>query len=462
MTNNKKISLLLRLLALAAALLTAWSAPSALAEGSATTVKVLTGMQEIRAVSKTGYLLAQDAETGLWGVFNTQGDQLLPFEYQELSYGGCGCFISSLYTDPLENGKALIAPDGRQLSGFRYGVIRVYNGEWAVGWDVSAAEKTDDYDYKADSKHFYFINRCDVFRLGEEPHLAFSLKRKDFAKAAVHGQYLSVADREGKVTVYGPDCEPMEYSPRKVTDALYGIVSYALKDKVTGEVILDGLTEAKELTGTDGRLLFTVARIGYDGVKQYGLLDLSGQWLLPLGTGCSVVSVNGSWAVVSQNKKQGLYSLTQQRLVLPCEFDSIVSSSQTAEPYLFYGYLCAEREGVRYAMDTATGEIVRAYEWDEKHMQSVGGSALYQEFGKRSLISAVGSRVGLAGYLPQTAGGDGRLIVIKGSDNRYGVMTYEGQLLLETHYLNPPKVTPEGGIILNTKNGYELLNVNWE
>lgn len=459
MTNVRKIPRWLTALALAAVFLAVCRCLSAAeAERKAATMRVLTGMQSIRAVSQTSYLIVQ-ADNGLWGVCDTKGRQVLPCDYELLSYLGSGCFSSALDQDPLANALALIAPDGARVSGYQYGVIRVYNDHWAVGWQVSPATK-DAYDYKLDKSHYYFIDKCDVYSLDTTAHLMGTLDADAFSQAAAHGEYLSVLGRDGRVTVYDRDFQPTGFSPAKVSQGVYAVDSFILKNRVTDEIILKGIASAKEVQAGD-RLLLQVSRTGYDGSKENGLCDLTGTWLLPLGS-YTIERVSGNWAVIAQNGKQGLYSLSKQRLMVPCEFDQIVSSTQTVDPFLFYEcYLCAEKDGARYALNIETEEWTRAYDIDEKNMKWFGGSAYFKDQGKSVILSVDGRRASLQGFKYQAARGDGRLILVQGEDGRYGVLTYAGQLLVEAWYTVPPVITDEGAIILSTSKGCDLLNVYW-
>ena len=457
MINARRITWRLAALVLMAALLTGGMSVAG-AERNAATMRVLSGMQSIRAVKQTDRLIVQ-AENGLWGACDTRGHQVLPCDYEPLAYLGYDFFSSALDQDPLANALALISPDGTRLSGYRYGIIRVYNNHWAVGWEVSPATK-DAYDYKKDKSHYYFINSCDVYYLDGTPHLAGSFSDGGFSQGAAHGEYLSVLSRDGQVTVYDRGFQPTGFTPAKISQGVYGVDSFTLKNRVTQETILEGIASAKEIQVGD-RLLLQVSRTLYNGSSENGLCDLTGAWVLPLGD-YTVERVSGDWAVLAQQGKQGLYSLSKQRLVLPCEFDQIVSSTQTVDPFLFYDcYLCAEKDGARYALNTETDELIRAYDIDTKNMKWFGGSAYFKDQGKRVILGPDGRRSSLNGFRYQAARGDGRLILVQGEDGRYGVLTYTGQLLVEAWYTVPPVITDDGAIILTTPRGCDLLNVYW-
>ena len=446
-----------RLAALAILLASVCFAPGAMAQSAPVTRKILEGMGNIKAVNQTQYVIVQSAETERWGVFNTAGEQLIPFDYDSLAYLSRGYFVTSRFTDPLLNGKALVSPTGERLSEFSFGMFKMYSEHWAAGWVVSAAD-SKAYDHKVDSKTYYNIDRCVIFSLDAPAHPVATFERTEFKEAAGHGKYLSVADREGNVTVYGPDFEPTGFSAAKVSDNVYGVSNYALKDKISGEIILDGVTASKEVNTVRG-LYFQVTRTGFDGKKQQGICNLDGEWLMPLGD-WSIKTVTKEYAVVTQSGLQGLYSFDRGRLILPCQYTSILSSSQTTDAYVFYGYACGAKDGVRYYVNVETGRVEQEQPYDSEQMKTMGGTVYYRnEWKKYVLLAADGRQKVLQNYTLVASRGDGSLIVAKGQDGRYGVMTVYGQEVLTFWYINKPVLTDDGKIILNTKSGFDLVEV---
>ena len=439
-------------------LLAAW-APSA--RGEAEIRYVLQGMGMLAPVNNTHYLLAQSAGNKRWGVVDTDGAQLTDFAFEHLSYNAFTCFQDSLDEDPLMNWKALVCTQGGFVSEYRYGVIRPYSAEWAVGWVVSEGLE-DAFDYTPDKKHFYNINRCDVFYLKDSPRLVASLSREQFRQAAAHGDYLSVEDRAGSVTVYDRDFQPTGLKVQTVSTPVYGVFNYALMNKVTTEIILDGCTEAKAYTTPRGTL-FQVARVDFSGVKRVGICDMRGEWLLPLGD-YGIQAVGADYAVITKDGLQGLYSYALGKPVVPCRYQSILTNKQGTDPYNFYGYVCGVNDSQRDFFRADTGEPVSSIAFDSKTMKAFGGTfywPLKQTRYQFRAADGVEWTIQDRRILPSR--GDGRLIVLRGiTDGNYGIMTMHGDVALAFWYRNQPVITDDGKVILNTlNNGYCLAELIW-
>ncbi len=459
--KGKKKQYAVRLLALfALCFLIPWH-PSALAADDISIRYILQGMEDIKPVNQTHYLVVQSPDSHLWGAFDTSGRQLIDFRFENLAYGGYGCFITSNSTDPLDNWRALVSRDGSFVSEARYGLFKFYNYKWAAGWVVSAAKKTD-YDYTPDKKKYYYIDRCDLFYLGDTPRLAGSLSREEFVQAAVHGDYLSVEDRTGNITVYDRDFQPAELQVSSVSDAVYGLRNYTLIDRVTGEALMDGLTGVKEINNGRG-LIFQVTQTGFNGAKKTGICTADGEWLMPL-SGYGVKTVSRDYAVVTQNKLQGLYSFDRGRLILPCEYSSISTSSQTVDPYVFNGCACGVKDGMKCFVNIETGETVISVP-DKSKSISIAGATVYRQTSKNhyEVISPSGKTWRFQDKKMGTTRGDGRLLVIRDVIyNLKGVYNMNGKVVLDIKYRTAPLITDDGYVILRTqREGVHLLEITW-
>ena len=93
--------------------------------------QVMTGMGTLNGVNKTRYLLAQERRGSLWGVYTTDGEQVMPYLYDSLAYIAYDCFSASTFakvpkkpTLDFINSHALVARDGTLLTDFIYGTIK--------------------------------------------------------------------------------------------------------------------------------------------------------------------------------------------------------------------------------------------------------------------------------------------------------------------------------------------------
>ena len=455
-TVPKPLQVLIALLLLASLTL------PGLAETAVETRCILRGKANIVPVQRTHLVMTQSADTGLWGVYTTSGEQVLAEQFDHfLAYLGYGCYETGFSDDPIENWKALVSAEGEILSSYRYGIIRVYNRYWAAGWQVTAGTKSE-YDYTPDKKTYYRIEQCDVFWLGENPGLVKRLTGEEFLRAAAHGKYLSVEDRAGGITVYDRDFHPTGFAVKKTGDAVYGVFHYALADLVTHEIILDGVSSAKEVNTPDG-MLFQVTRTTYSGQKLNGICDEQGNWLMTL-TGDAIVKTDSAYAVLSRDGKQGLYSYAQGRLIVPCEYDSFITNAGALDLYVSYGYACGVKDGLRHYIQVETGDVASTLDFDAKSMTAVGAT-VYCKTGPD--IYRITSATGKSWFADEcqlkTVRGDGRLIVVYAvNTGNYSVRTMDGDTALSALYRKPPVITDDGHVVLNTSNeGYILMELSW-
>lgn len=429
--------------------------PALAASNSVSTRILASGFKELKPVERSRYILAQTTDTGLWGVINSGGRKVIDYQFSNLAYVGNGCFVTENSEEPLDNQKALVA--GKMVSDPMYGVIISYNEYWAAGWVITAANE-EVYDYSPSKKFFYNIKYCDLFYLGGEPELVASYTRQEFASAKAHGQYISVQDRDGGVTVLGPGGEMTNLRLARVTDTVYGVANAALMNKVTREIIIDGISEAKEFNTRRG-LLLQVSRADFSGNKLTGICNIKGEWLLPLGDNV-IKQVSDDYVILTENDRLGLYSFELKRMVVPCAYDSIVANKKAYDPFSFYGYACAVRDGVRDYINMRTGEVCLSVP-EKQEKQKILGSAVIISTGRTScnVYSASGAEWKLRWKTVIDTRGDGRFVVVRNvEDNKYGVYSMDGQVLLETKYRICPVITDDGLVILQaTKDEYQLM-----
>ena len=482
---------------LTAAMILLMAAVSIMPEASAAKVVgnvhiLLTEQGEIRPVNGTTYLLIQSKENKLWGVYNTSGERLMADVMQNPQYVAFTCFSDQKPEPPQEkkskknkkednysglfqatysengvaadtlNNKALAAIQGDFISEYEYGFIKAYNQYWAVGWVVSDATE-ESYDYSPDKKKFYNIERCDVFALSGSTRLVAKLNRDQFETAAAHGQYFSIADREGNVSVYDADFNLTNLKTNKATDGIYNIVDFTVADRVKNEMILDGYTACKEITLSDGTLLLQITRTYLDGSKQSGIITLDGEWLLPL-TFDVIKAVTVNYAVLADAENRvGLYSFRKQRFIVPQLYEKFLTSNKQIDQYNYYGYAIGIIGDTRYYINMETGETERELIYGRK-MVTLGGTVYYRESRIRFLFTAAnGKQWRLKDYRVVSSRGDGRLIVARIIQNgSYGIFNMNGNIVMDFKNKYLPIITDDGKVVhQSNKNGYQLLEIDW-
>ena len=468
-----------RLLCLLLCFLVAGPMGAARAEGTPVYQDLLTQMGPLVPVAQTHYLLAQEVKSQKWGVYNTDGEQLIPYDYAALSYLSYQCFEAERYTAaeikrngilPIEalNSHALVTADGTQISDFRYGAFKIFSPSWACGLVLKESD-AENSDYQIGNIS-YQITRCDIFYLGdhalpqhsgtEKAYLAASFTRNQFKDAAAHGPYLYIQDRQDAITAYNSAFEPLELEIKSLKESMYAIKNWAIVDRHTGEILMDGFSKVEEALTEDGTLLKAV-RLDYSGNEWAGIYTLYGQELMPLSRS-GISTVTNGYAVLTFNKKAGLYSLWEKRQLLPCKYDKIITSTTTVDPYLLHGYLCAETNGARFYIDAATGT---EYPADNamKNRTKLGNT--YFSNVKRDSVTLLYAPDGTEatlhdGYIEnlKKLRGSGYLLSAD-SVYKHLLVTWKGEVLLK-FYNNPFIITDDDSVIIETVGGgYRLGKV---
>ncbi len=435
--------------------------PAAAADGRVTTEVLLDKYGQMVPVPQTHYILVQSTQTKLWGVFDTDGRQLMEYCMRSPEHAGSGCFTDTQVGGAEPNNKAVAALNAGVISDFVYGAVRVYNYKWAAGWVLEPAGE-EEFDYAPNRKTHYNITACDLFWLGDSPCKVASLTREEFASAAAHEDYLSVADREGNVAVYDRAFNRTDVRVSGINDAVYGVVDYALIDKADGRMILDGVSSAKETPLADG-ICFQVTRTDLSGTKWNGICDFNGEWLLPLNAEYTVKSVTAGYALMAREDRLGLYSLTERRWIVPCEYDSFLTNKTATDPYSIGGMICGIIGNQRHYIDAGTGETVNIIEYTEDSPVLTNGAMYYTRPTRVSyqITSAAGRQWNVYYQQMRSTRGDGRLIIMQDTkNNRFGIYTMNGDVVLPFNEYLKPAVTDDGRVIRgNAMTGYQLIRV---
>ncbi len=447
------------------------------AEGEVTVREILTGMGELIQVQNTPYLLARETKGTTWGVYNTDGEKLIPCSYVSLSYLSCNCFDAT-NTVPEKrnaatlgeiNSHAIVTADGTQVSGFLYGVVQAFTPYWACGWVLEEGSE-EDFDYKMKDSFFYRIQRCDLFYLGDHALLGekgkeklsscLSLSRDEFMDAQGHGKYLYVQDRQEQITVYDSEFHQMDVEVNKLSDAMYVIKNWAVMPRGTSEIVLDGFSAVQEVS-TDAGLLLKVTRLDYSGNKWYSVFTLEGEQLMPL-VEQQISTVTPDYAVLTANKKQGLYSFQENRMLIPCSFDKVIANTTSLDPYVLHGYVSVENAGTRYYVDTADGTATESVKPNKK-WQKIGAVYVLNDGGQSKarilLPDQKEINVDDSKLVKGQDRGSGYLLSFKSDLYNYMAVTWDGQRLLK-FYNYPLTITDDDRIIAEMANNeYKLFTI---
>lgn len=391
----------------------------------------------------------------LKAVFSTEGEQLSPYQFKYLAYQSMDYFIA--YNKNGDNTRALMDVGGTQLTDMVYGGFKVYSRKWAVAYTLSPTDKANS-EFKR-SKEYFTIDRYDLFYLGGEPSLrqpVAQLTKDQIRSVGVHGDFIALKDADGKITLHDKDFSVCEMEMKKVSTPVYAVDEYyAVVNLVTGQQVTEGVLTVKEME-TDRGLRFLCTRYNFKGQKVSVISDEEGNEEYTIGY--TVSSLSGDYAVVTgKNKLKGLYSLSQGKLIVPCEYSGFTASKVSTDPYVHNGYVAVESGGLRGYVDTRTGEVSCEFKYDPAKVTTVGCSTFWKvENGVYMLAAADGveTEVHVDSIYEKTRGNGYLLIAQK--DGFYGVIDWHGQEVLPFIHSKIVTITDNSAALLRTSTGVEM------
>ena len=411
----------------------------------------------VTGVSGTNFLIVQASFTGAYGLYTTDGQEVFPCKFHTLESVGNRLFSAENGENGL-NGHALVDAQGRVRTDYAYGAFRTLSKQWVLGYvlDDSKAAAQDSYDIKI-GQNAYRAARTDLFYVDLAQPSDTPIASMDgfaFASVQVHGKYLSVADAEGKVTVYDRQFQAMPGTMDSVKTSIYDVQNLSLVDMAKGEPIAEGYTRAREALSADG-LVLIVSRNNFDGTQVSGILDEDGNEILPLQY--QISSVSGNYVVLTNGQKLiGLYSLAEGREAVPCLFEAVHTAKNTADPFVTNGYILVENGGVRGFYDVEKGLI--SYELKPEYYESmtrVGCVCYAPAEGGYLLMAADGTETLVNVDSFAATAGDGRLLIAKRGD-LYGVLDWHGSEVLPFCHKTAPIISEDSKVLLRVSTGYEV------
>ena len=373
----------------------------------------------------------------LEGVFDVQGNELIPCEYVSLSEYG----VSSCYTVQNEDGvnkMGALNAAGELVIPMEYGDIDFLSEKWALGVKL---EETDGepYDYQAlFGDENYIVTAYDVYDLTAAA-LVGTLAREDMNSAVAYGDYLYIEDRSDVISIYDATLTKVGE-----TDSLYdayessdeGVVSLS-----TGEVVVPGYRFYADL----GHGLLAVSNDEY----MVGVADLEGN----LVADCVYDSIYEydmlGYARVELEDKYGLIDL-EGNLVVPCEYDGIERLNYGGDyVYAVNGYACVEVAD-RYGYVALNGEVTCEPNYVTDTI--IGLSMIVPDIsGKLCIVAADGTitETDYSEFAPYP-GGDGMLLKAKNAEEKWGLIDWHGNVILDFayDYSSAILIAPDGSAVL--------------
>ena len=384
-------------------------------------------------------------DTGLEGVFDIQGNQIIPCEYGSLDeYGVC-----SYYTVQNENGTNMLGAlnaAGELVVPMEYGDIDFLSEKWALGVKLEVTD-TEPYDYQAlFGDENYIVTAYDVYDL-ESAAMVGSLTREDVNSAQAYGDYLFIEDRDGVVTVYDATLTAVgnaESLYEAYTSNEEGVISLG-----SGEVVVPGYGFSSDLGS--GRIAI------YDENYDDGVADLEGNIIVPCGEYDYIYEydMNG-YARVEKDDQYGLIDLNGN-LVVPCEYDGFESLNYGGDyVYGLNGYACVEKGGKFGYVSLETGEVTCPVNYAAPTI--IGLSMIVPDItGELYIIAADGTATPTTyAEFYEYPDGDGTLLKAATAEEKWGLVDWHGNVVLDFNYdyASAMLIAPDAtALLVDTENG---------
>lgn len=409
-------------------------------------------MPSIKPIQGTNLVIMESKKDNTLGVFTSEGEEVIPYGLSAVNALTNG-FMTIAKDKDAVNGLAIYKVDGTKVSDFSYGSVTVYDARWVAG--IVLAEAAGGEKDLTVNKVDYLIGQCDLYFVSEEGvSLVASLDRTQFSSAKQHGDYISIQNREGVTTAYDKNFQPVAMELKDVKASYYQVENFQIISNVSNEVIANGYTDVAE-SDLPNRMVLLAGATDMDGIKRQAILDTEGKELMPAEY--TVVTMGDPYVVVANTEGQrGLYSLAEQRLVVPCAYSNIVASTTSVDQYINKGYVCVEKDGMRGFVDVSTGEATCTPAYNSRIAKAYGCSIVFDGEQGYVLIAADGTRTELYDCEEVAATrGDGYLLVAK-KNGFYGVIDWHGNELLPFIHKTVITLTDDSKAMIRTSTGLEL------
>ena len=443
---------------LCVALILMLAAASAMAEVNLS--MVFQYMPSITSVPGTNCVLVESKQDNSLGLYTTAGQSIIPFAYKNVDYLGNGFF--SAYDDKdAVDGKTLWTIDGRMIGKQEYGGFNVFSKRWVAAFVVSPEAQSDRklQDIKVGSKSYQY-QRIDLYYVTDEAasvEPVACLDRDAYADAFIHGEYIAITNREKRVSVYDSSFQPVSVELSAAKNPMYKIDKYQLISLLTKSVLGDGYSEVAEANLSD-RMLIRATRIALDGTKLTGLMNPDGSVVFPADF--ELVDLTDKYAVVADlDKNQGLFSLEEGRLIVPCAYSAVVPCDTDLDKYVHNGYVCVEKDGKLGFYDVANDVQSCETKYSKRAVTNIGCSLFFTTLeGDLTVVAGDGEVNTVDADTILATRGDGYLLEAqKGAS--FGLIDWHGNIVVPINHYKEITVTDDSQAMIRTSTGLQLDTV---
>ena len=419
--------------------------------------KVFQYMPSIKPVQGTNCMIIESKKDNSLGLYTTAGQEIIPFGYASIDYLTNGFFSAYNDKDAVDD-KALWTIDGRKIGAQEYGGFKVFNKHWVAAFVVDPQEQSDKsfQDIKI-GKGSYQYSRIDLFYVTDEADSAepvASLDRDAYADASIHGDCIAITNREKAVSVFDSSFQPVSVELSAANKPLFSISNFQLVSLLTGGVMGDGYTDVAEVNLSD-RMLVKVTRVAMDGTKLAGLMNPDGSVLLPADY--EIIDLTDHYAVVAdQEKNQGLFSLDEGRMIVPCAYSAIVPCATDLDKYVHNGYVCVEKDEKLGFYDVANAVQSCETKYAKRAVTNIGCSLFFFTVeGELVLVAGDGAVNTVNADSILATRGNGFLLEAKKGAS-FGLIDWHGNIVVPLNHYKDIVVTDDTQAIIRTSTGLQL------
>ena len=238
---------------------------------------------------------------------------------------------------------------------------------------------------------------------------------------------------------------------------LYEIKNYQLIDLLDKRVLGDGYTDIAEVNLSD-RMLVKATRVALDGTKLVCLMTTDGTVILP--PEYEIIDLTDHYIVVADpEKQQGIYSLDEGRMIVPCAYTAIVSSKTDVDQYVHNGYVCVEKDGKLGFYDVVNDVESCAPKYSKYAVTNIGCSLGFTTVeGVLTIVAADGTVTTVDADEVLPTRGNGFLLEVKKGAS-FGLIDWHGGIVVPANHYKDIIVTDDTQAIIRTSTGLQLDTV---
>ena len=429
------------------------------AEGPLFEAKSIYGLDE----PETGVLEYTNYKGG-YGVVSVQGEALCEEQFGNISHAGRGYF-EVINENGLDT-HGLVDQTGAELIPYSYSAFQVYSDQW-VGAVILTATDDEHGDYSSGflgGGDQYAIDHVDVWHMPEKK-IVGTLTRDQFkeARAVGQGEYLLVEDREGKLTMYNTAFEAVDHLFEEIDDAEIFIhqpnklQAAKLCSRVTCEAVSEDVPDSVEtISYSDDRYALR-KEVELDGKtdRRCALVASDGTPLTDYVLGSVNRICNDRYVISSIYDRDsgktlyGVYDLEAGVEIIPFAYDQIRNTGNVTGAC---GYFMVVLDG-RVGFVDAEGNVTCPIDYIKDNVDHEYGCCFTYRDGEKLLLVAADGTVtdlhekGVKDTLYPEDDNDGRFIAVKNEDDKYGVLDWQGNQLVDFVLDGMPNIYRDGYMV---------------